>query len=94
MFSQKVHILLYEMVPKQILSHLYKPKVLFIINHVHRYCQRKPFEKRISPNIIFTCTYRKCVQKTSSNNNIGKHLNSFCTFQSILSTKLVSRNRL
>ena len=68
------------MVPKQILSHLYKPNILVILNHVHRYCQRKPFVKRISLNIIFTCTYRKCFQKTSSNHDIGKHLQRFCKF--------------
>ena len=68
------------MAPKQILSHLYKPNILVILNHVHRYCQRKPFVKRISFNIIFTCTYRKCFQKTSSINNIGKHFLRFCKF--------------
>ena len=68
------------MVPKQILSHLYKPNILVILNHVRRYCQRKTFVKRISFNIIFTCTYRKCFKKTLLNHNIGKNLLRFCKF--------------
>ena len=81
------------MVPKQILSHLYKPNILVILNHVHRYCQRKPFVKRISFNIIFTCTYRKCFKKTLLNHNIGKNLLRFCKFLVYIINQ-ISRYRL
>ena len=81
------------MVPKQILSHLYKPNILVILNHVHRYCQRKPFVKRISFNIIFTCTYRKCFKKTLLNHYIGKNLLRFCKFL-VYSINQISRYRL